>query len=282
MTNDDLIRDDLKVTPAEAFGQPGSLRRKVVLEDLGSQAIALADGLDVEDVAGLTQKTGAALPEIGERYYVKTMNIPERARNEALANHLYELLGVPVPDVAVGADGKTVSSKLIGDKFDFDVNNPAHRKAAQQGFVADAFLANWDAIGLSYDNIQIDPDGNAWRIDAGGALAYRAQGKPKGAMFGGDVGELASLTNPSINYNAAQVYSDISKSDLQAQGEMIRTIYPAATDEPRRAVRDARDRPGPDRPPQVDPRPTRHHRPGPDPRPRGADTGHVGPEVVGD
>ena len=155
------------------------------------------------------------------------MNVPERARNEALANDFYELLGIPVPEVAVGSDGTTISSKLVGDTVAFNPNNPAHVKAAQAGFVADAWLANWDVIGQSFDNIQIDADGNAWRIDAGGAIEWRAQGKPKGAAFGDQVGELDSLRNTSLNPTAGKVFGGVGSAELNEQATVLQSVTPA-------------------------------------------------------
>ena len=239
MTVDDLFRPELKVDPANAFGDPGTPRRHTVLADLGTHGTLTGNEFDAEDIARMVQQTASPLPKVGDRYYVKTMNLPERARNEALANDFYELLGIPVPEVAVGGDGKTISSKLVGDTVPFDPNNPAHVKAAQNGFVADAWLANWDVIGLEFDNIQIDSDGNAWRIDAGGAMAWRAMGKPKGAMFGESVGELDSLRNPAINHNSAKVYGGITQSHLGAQAEVLQGITPGQI----QALADAHDLP---------------------------------------
>lgn len=227
MTVDDTMRPELKVSPADLFGEPGSDRRQRVIADPGTQGITRGTAYDVEDFADMVQQVGSPLPKVGDKYYVKKMNIPERARSEALANDFYELLGVPVPDVAVGSDGTTISSKLVGDTIDFDPDNPAHVKAAQGGFVADAWLANWDVIGLTFDNVQIDSHGNAWRIDAGGSLEWRAQGKAKGAMFGNDVGELASLRNPTINSQASKVYGNITQAQLVEQAVVLQSISPS-------------------------------------------------------
>ena len=227
MTVDDLFRDELKVDPADAFGEPGSERRYRVLTDLGAHGTLTADEFDGEDVAKMVQALASPLPKVGDKYYVKTMNLPERARNEALANDFYELLGIPVPEVAVGDNGVTISSKVVGDTVPFDPNNMAHVAAVRKGFVGDAWLANWDVIGLEFDNVQIDQDGNAWRIDAGGALAWRAMGKPKGAMFGESVGELSSLRDPSINYNSSKVYGGITQLQLEEQARLLQTITPS-------------------------------------------------------
>src|SRR5262249_2102715 len=40
-------------------------------------------------------------------------------------------------------------------------------------FVIDCWLANWDVVGLTLNNVVIGPNGNAIRIDVGGCLAYK-------------------------------------------------------------------------------------------------------------
>lgn len=225
MVTDDLYDPNLAVSNEDAFGAPGSARRKAVLADDNVFAFTRDPTVSPDDLALAVRQAASTPVATGDQFYVKKMNLPERARNEALANDLYELSGTAVPEVSVGADGLTVASKLIGEKTNFDPDNPAHVKAAQGGFVFDAWLANWDAVGLGYDNMQIGPDGTAWRIDSGGALLYRAQGKPKGAAFGPEVTELDSLRS-SINPQAASVYGSISQDQLQEQAEILRSISP--------------------------------------------------------
>jgi hypothetical protein len=223
----DQMRPELEVTAADAFGQPGSARRHRVMSDLGTVGITRAQVFDMEAVADMVQQTASPLPGAGDKYYVKKMNIPERARSEALANDFYELLGVPVPEVAVGKDGTTLSSKIVENTTSFNPNNPDHVKAAQEGFITDAWLANWDVIGQSYDNIQVDEDGRVWRIDAGGSLEYRAKGTPKGANFGPYVGEIDSLQNSKLNPTAAKVFGGISHDELVQQAKVLQALTPA-------------------------------------------------------
>jgi hypothetical protein len=227
MTVDDLAKPDLLVTPEQAFGAAWSARRDRVVADLGGVGVVRSSEFDVEDVASMVQQTASPLPQVGDQFYVKTMNLPERARNEALANEIYELLGVPVPDVAVGEDGVTISSKIVPNTVPFDKSNPAHVKAAQEAFIADAFLANWDVVGLTFDNIRFDQEGRPWRIDAGGALLYRAQGSPKGANFGTNVGEIQSLRNSGLNPNAAKVFGGLSKNEMVEQAKLLQAITPS-------------------------------------------------------
>ena len=97
---------------------------------------------------------------------------------------------------------------------------------AQDGFVFDAWLANWDVVGQGYDNMLVDADGTVWRVDAGGALEYRAKGTPKGGNFGDKVGELSSLKDPSLNPTAAKVFGGISKAQLDEQAKVLQSISP--------------------------------------------------------
>lgn len=86
-------------------------------------------------------------------------------------------------------------------------------KDLQKNFAADALLANWDVVGLSEDNVIVDKDGKAHRVDNGGSLDYRAQGKKK--PFGPEVNELKTMRNPS--YSAGKVFGGLSDSDVAMQ-----------------------------------------------------------------
>ena len=215
------------------FGDPNTVRRAELVNDpIGMFQFIRRAEITPDNLASTVQEAASNPPVVGDKFYVKTMPFPDRVNNEALANDLYEAAGVAVPEVSVGEDGLTISSKLIGEKVAFNRNNPEHVKAAQGGFVVDAWLANWDAVGMEYDNMQVAPDGTVWRVDAGGALKYRAMVKsgPKGQMFGPEVGELDSLRNPSINPQAAAVYGGITQDQLIEQGIMLRAITPAKID----------------------------------------------------
>jgi hypothetical protein len=49
----------------------------------------------------------------------------------------------------------------------------------------------------------------------GGALAFRAQGDPKGKAFGTRVGELDALRNDADNPHAARLFADMGPGDIQ-------------------------------------------------------------------
>jgi hypothetical protein len=110
--------------------------------------------------------------------------------------------------------GIGVASKWLGDTTPLDPSNPSHVAAVQAQFGAHALLANWDAIGLGFDNTVIGPQGQAIMVDPGGALAYRAMGKPKGTAFGPTVGEVDTLRDPKINPTAAKIFGPMTESAM--------------------------------------------------------------------
>lgn len=161
--------------------------------------------------------------DTGERWYIKTPQTDDHARNEALAAALYRAIGVDAPDVVtLNVNGRLgVASKIV----DGAEKKPAALKAgtvqgAADGFVADAWLANWDVVGLSFDNMLV-ANGKAIRLDTGGALLYRAQGGAKGAAFGTKVAELDTLRDAAKNPQAAAVFKHVGDDHLKAGAERL-------------------------------------------------------------
>lgn len=145
----------------------------------------------------------------GQQWYIKTPQTRDHAMNEKLASELYKLAGVPTAEVNLTElKGKpAVASKIIEGRQlnEYDPVMYPDLKGLREHFPADAWLANYDSIGLEKDNIIVDPTNKAHRIDMGGALRYRAQGKPK-TDWGPNVKELESMRDPNINPNGAEVF----------------------------------------------------------------------------
>lgn len=154
----------------------------------------------------------------GGEWYCKFPKSGDIAKNEILASLLYRELGLNAPAMKlVERNGKLgVASKnidaLMKDKAAL-IDGSA--KGAREGFVIDAWLANWDSVGLLYDNMMVNEKGEAVRIDPGGALLFRAQGQPKGAAFGTTVGEMDTLRNGQ-NQQAAEVFAGVTDADIAA------------------------------------------------------------------
>jgi len=145
--------------------------------------------------------------------------------NELLASRLYTELGIKVPESRMAIiNGKPAFVTRMLDGVELGQISGEDVMALQagvrKGFVSDAFLANWDAVGTGADNILITGTGKGmefYRIDLGGSLLFRAQGGPKGAAFAGQVGELKTLLDASKNPYAAKWYGKVSDKMIYEQ-----------------------------------------------------------------
>ena len=186
---------------------------------------------DVEE-AKLTLRHGMDVEE-GTQFYVKQTKSPNHTANEMLANELYKLAGVPVPDLYFG-EHQTVASKILKSSdpdapkpymLSTSKDDPLVLEQIRQNMTVDAWLANWDVAGMTFDNI-IVVDGVPYRIDTGGSLEYRAKGSPKAGMFGNVVGELDTYLDPGTNPSASHVFKGVSLQEKRMGGEKVAAISP--------------------------------------------------------
>lgn len=180
------------------------------------------------------KKFYATFAKDGTKFYVKKGKTDKHVANEVLANRLYELAGVPVAEVITDASQTTIASKLVpfvDEKKDLGagLSDVEAMDRLKEDFVVDAWLANWDVVGLGLENVQI-VDGVPYRIDAGGAISYRAQGSPKGKAFGTVVGELESLLDPSVNSKSAKAFKGITPEQMLIGAQKVASIDPDAVD----------------------------------------------------
>lgn len=152
----------------------------------------------------------------GEEWYCKFPADEDTAKAEVLAAKLYAALGIAGQDAKLITKGGKVgiASKWTTVSKASSPSELAKVDGVAAGFGADAWLANWDVVGLGYDNLQIGADGKAHRVDAGGSLMYRAQGGKK--AFGNVVTEIDSLRDPKINPQAAAVFGGMTDADITA------------------------------------------------------------------
>jgi hypothetical protein len=183
----------------------------------------------LEQVRSLGGSTGATLvrdPNTGDLYVMKRGGSPDHLREEALADSLYQALGLRVPEFKVFEEGdrpvklarfiegEDLASVLRGRNT--RLKNKVLRQL-REGFGVDALLANWDVAGLDLDNILVDKDGNVWRIDNGGSLRYRAQGRNKGADWNGYPLELWTMRDAGVNAQTARIFGDLEFSEIVTQ-----------------------------------------------------------------
>ena len=168
--------------------------------------------------------------QTGDLHYVKWSGSDVRARIEALAGNLYALAGAPAPGIRIiEFNGQTaVMSDWIDDAKAMTIVDMKAHPDVRENFVADAWLANWDVIGLAADNIVLGPDGKAYRIDAGGSLLFRAQGAPK--AFPPFVEEHQTLLDQGKNPNSAAVFQGLTKAELLAGAAKVASVTDAQID----------------------------------------------------
>ena len=168
--------------------------------------------------------------QTGALHYVKWSGSDVRSRIEALAGNLYALAGAPAPGIRIiEFNGQTaVLSDWIDDAKAMTIVDMKAHPDVRENFVVDAWLANWDVIGLAADNIVLGPDGKAYRIDAGGSLLFRAQGAPK--AFPPFVEEHQTLLDQGKNPNSAAVFQGLTTEELLAGAAKVASVTDAQID----------------------------------------------------
>lgn len=152
-------------------------------------------------------------------YYIKYPQSEAHARSEKLAGDLYELAGIDSAKVSLvdytipSKTSSNCATKKVGvaSKYlPFDgLPTKADAPLLREGFGADCWLANWDALKSGNTVMK---DGKPLRLDVGGSLCYRARGGRKGAEFGQDVTELSSFFDV---YSQSRPYlQDMTRGEL--------------------------------------------------------------------
>jgi HK97 family phage prohead protease len=170
-------------------------------------------------------------PKTGQEYYIKPPKTQTHAENESLMSRFYERLGIPAGKVKVGTykgRPKIVSEMIPGAKqvnHETEMRDPAWKKAVQDTFVANAWLANWDAVSNSGNTIR-GGDGRAYVIDVGGAGLFRARGERKDTSFGPIVGEMESLRDPKQAgaQRGVAYWGDIPPAEIARQVKAVGAI----------------------------------------------------------
>jgi predicted DNA-binding WGR domain protein len=164
----------------------------------------------------------------GQEWYCKFPADADTAKSEVLAAKLYGLAGLAGQDAKLVNKGGKIG---IASRWQ-DVSKASSAKALTKvpgvidGFATDAWLGNWDVVGMGMDNLQIGGDGKAVRVDAGGSLEYRAQGEKK--PFGSKVEEIDTLLDSGKNAHSAAVFSGITKADMTASVARVLKISDVA------------------------------------------------------
>lgn len=163
--------------------------------------------------------------ETGQTWYIKTPQTLAHAQNEVLAGKLYQAAGIDVPELRLTTlNGKpAVASRIIDDLAKLGPDDLAKAAGVREGFAVDAWLANWDVVGMQFDNLLVR-GGVAYRVDTGGALLFRAQGGAKGAAFADAVTELQTFLDLAKAPQAARVFGGITEAEMAAGAARVLAI----------------------------------------------------------
>ena len=166
----------------------------------------------------------------GQKWLVKAYPDSDQARQEVLAANLYKAAGAGAPDMklvdlenAYIFGGTGVASKWV-DSFALDPGSKTQIAEVRKDFAADAWLGNWDAVGLAYDNVRYDGAGKMLRVDPGGSLEYRAMGDKKGAAWNKAASEWETLRDPGVNAQSAKVFGGMSDAELKASAAKLAKV----------------------------------------------------------
>ncbi len=183
--------------------------------------VTYSNGVEAMDNWTQTGPQGGSNPggkfkdENGVEWYCKFPGDENVAKSEILAAKLYAAAGVAGQQAKlITKDGKIGIASKWTDVSKASPSALAGTDGVASGFATDAWLGNWDVVGLAYDNLQVGANGKAVRVDAGGSLEYRAQGGKK--AFGNSVIEIDSLRDKSINPQAAAVFGKMTEADITA------------------------------------------------------------------
>jgi len=174
-------------------------------------------------------------PQTGKQYYIKFYADPDQARTEWAVNRIYNEWGIETPKSylnempRLGGETKALAHVTEWEKnltrVDWTPRNiKKYSKELAKIHQASAMVANWDVVGLEFDNLVLNKKTKKlFVIDSGGSLRFRAQGASK--PFTGTPEEIKSLLN--TRYPAGKVFSKVYEMDVFLEEDGARGIWQA-------------------------------------------------------
>ncbi len=159
----------------------------------------------------------------GIKRYVKFYTDPVQAYGEAAVNAIYAQLAVNAPKSALVArkqGGLALATEWIEGAAPIALDELTQAKAKKllDGVAADAWLANWDALGQTFDNV-VWQKGAPVRIDNGGALLFRAKAGRKNTKALATIGEAEGFFHPATNPTYAKAMEKAGVRIYEALGD---------------------------------------------------------------
>lgn len=154
-----------------------------------------------------------------------------RFANEILALRIYELYNTPVPkaELITFTDEKGIQHYGIASEKQDDItkfkdlksnNLKVASRKAQEHFLIDVLLSNYDVVGLEKDNMFFNEKRReVFRLDPGAALKYYAQGKAKKNEFNSEVIEFEEMIS------GKQIKTQFHPGALKTCSDVFHDIY---------------------------------------------------------
>jgi hypothetical protein len=151
----------------------------------------------------------------------------DRLANEQVVTAIYRVASDTFGTLAPVVRGALVDGKpyMMSQKIALSPATsltPDQTKRAGDGFVIDAWLANWD-IGVA-GQLKTDTMGRVVRVDGGGGGLFRARGELKGAAFGASVDELTTMRDPTRPSSSA--FRSVTDADVKQGLQKFAVWYP--------------------------------------------------------
>lgn len=175
-----------------------------------------------------TAEGGLYKRDDGTKWYLKYPDSRRQGQNEIMAARFYDEMGFDAVQYQRVDNGMLASEWREGLPRRSEPQHLKESDTVQEVFLPSALVANWDVMGLQYENALYDPSEmfHPVFLDFGGAFDTRAMGGHK--RFGANsVPALDGFTDPSINGSAAFVFEGMTPSLYSASQSRVRRLSAA-------------------------------------------------------
>lgn len=161
----------------------------------------------------------------GSKWYLKHPSSERQAHNEVMAAKFYRMMGFDAVDYHLVDNGMVASQwrdDLPTSSRPADLRNS---DVVQEAFLPSALVANWDVIGLEYDNCIYDPSSMVEPVflDFGGSFDTRAMGGAK-QFTATEILAIDGFTDPSINRSASTVFDGMTNLHFNRGQDRVESL----------------------------------------------------------
>jgi len=206
-------------------------------DNLNEDRYDISNWKKVDGGQGGSNPGGVYEDPLGNKYYVKESNGGEAPmHNEVIGGALYKAAGVNSNEVffVTKGDQRLLATPWIennGQKMldVLDGNENEFRKKAQADFAIDAWLDNYDVVGIGPWNLVADENGDPLRLDPGGSMMFRATGAEK-SWWSDEPTAIDDMRFGSSNSSAytylPNVFGDMTGDQVKESAKKLLAVTP--------------------------------------------------------